>query len=254
MAEVSYPTYLRLDELLRLQSPRSEPEHPDELLFIVVHQASELWFKVIIQQLRAVHEELAAGDAERALWHVQRINTLMRIVAEQLSSLDTLPPQRFREFRPFLGASSGQQSVQFRVIGALSGLRDEAFVDALKVDGAVPAEVRAALAAPRLEDLFLALVARRHRRLDDLYTGPGPDPLFFLAEALLEYDQAFQRWRFLHVQLVERVIGPMTGGTGGTPGSRYLGQGVNQRFFPALWNVRAKLFSPSTAPDAPAGS
>lgn len=243
MSDVTYPAYLRLDELLRLQSPRSDPEHPDELLFIVVHQASELWFKVIIQQLHAVHDELATGDAERALWHVQRINTLTRIVAEQLSSLDTLPPQRFRQFRGFLGASSGQQSVQFRTIGALSGLRDEAFVEALKVDGAIPAQVRAALERPRLEDLFLALVEKRHRKLEDLYTGPGPDPLFFLAEALLEYDQAFQRWRFLHVQLVERVIGPMTGGTGGTLGSRYLGQGVSQRFFPALWEVRAKLFS-----------
>lgn len=245
MSDVTYPTYLRLDELLELQTPHSAPEHPDELLFIVVHQASELWFKVIIQQLHAVHDELRTGDAERALWHVQRINTLMRIVAEQLSSLDTLPPQRFQQFRSFLGASSGQQSVQFRVIGALSGLRDEAFVAALKVDGAIPPDVRAALEKPRLEDLFLALVEQRHRHLDDLYTGPGPDPLFFLAEALLEYDQAFQRWRFLHVQLVERVIGPMTGGTGGSLGSRYLGQGVSQRFFPALWAVRAKLFNPS---------
>ena len=103
MPDVSYPEYLRLAELLRLQAPRSAPEHPDELLFIVVHQASELWFKVIIQQLLAVHDELAAGDAERAWWHVQRINTLTRIVAEQLSSLDTLPPQWFQQFRNFLG-------------------------------------------------------------------------------------------------------------------------------------------------------
>lgn len=244
MAEVSYPDYLALDELLRLQRPRTSPEHPDELLFIVVHQASELWFKVIIQQLHALTGELTAGDTERALWHMQRINTLMRIVAEQLSSLDTLPPQRFQQFRDFLGASSGQQSVQFRVIGALSGLRDEAFVNALKVAGAIPEPVRAALAAPRLEDLFLSLVEARGRTLESLYTGPGPDPLFFLAEALLGYDQGFQRWRFLHVQLVERVIGLMTGGTGGTLGARYLGQGVSQRFFPALWAVRTKLFTP----------
>ncbi|HVZ49501.1 MAG TPA: tryptophan 2,3-dioxygenase family protein [Gemmatimonadaceae bacterium] len=245
MPEISYPDYLALEELLALQRPRATPEHPDELLFIVVHQASELWFKVIIQQLHALTGELAGGDAERALWHVQRINTLMRIVAEQLSSLDTLPPQRFRQFRDFLGASSGQQSVQFRLIGALSGLRDEAFVNALKVGGEIPVRVREALSAPRLEDLFVALVNDRGKTLESLYTGPGPDPLFFLAEALLEYDQAFQRWRFLHVQLVERTIGLMTGGTGGTMGARYLGQGISQRFFPALWAVRAKLFSPS---------
>jgi len=241
--DVSYPEYLALDELLALQRPRSAPEHPDELLFIVVHQASELWFKVIIQQLTALVEELQGGDAERALWHVQRINTLMRIVAEQLSSLDTLPPQRFQQFRNFLGSSSGQQSQQFRVIGALSGLRDEAFMKALEAGGMIPDAARNALEAPRLEDLFIELAKNRGRTLESLYTGPGPDPLFFLAEAMLEYDQAFQRWRFLHVQLVERIIGPGTSGTGGTLGARYLAQAVNQRFFPALWAVRANLFN-----------
>lgn len=245
MTDVTYPSYLALDELLGLQRPRSEPEHPDELLFIVVHQSSELWFKVIIQQLEAVLADLETGDGDRALWHVQRINGLMRIVTEQLSALDTLPPQRFLQFRGFLGASSGQQSVQFRVIGALSGMRDDAFVGALKVAGEIPAEVRAAVARPRLEDLFVQLVARRGRTLEELYTGPGPDPLFFLAEALLEYDQAFQRWRFVHVQLVERIIGPVTGGTGGSMGARHLAQSVSLRFFPQLWAVRAQLFGGS---------
>ena len=213
---VSYGDYLALEELLRLQRPRSKPEHPDELLFIVVHQSSELWFKVIIQQLHAVAGQLKQGDAQLALWHMQRLNTLMRIVAEQLGSLDTLPPQRFQQFRDFLGASSGQQSSQFKEIVALS--------------------------SPQLEEHFLALVADRGKTLEWLYTGPGPEQLFFLAEALLEYDQAFQRWRFLHVQLVERIIGPMTKGTAGSMGAGYLAQSVNSRFFPALWDVRAKLF------------
>lgn len=243
--DVSYPDYLALDALLGLQRLRSSPEHPDELLFIVVHQASELWFKVIIQQLNDLITELRKGDAELSLWHMQRINTLMRIVAEQLSSLDTLPPQRFQQFRSFLGTSSGQQSQQFRVIGALSGMRDDGFVNMLKAAGPIPAPLQAALDAPRLEDLFVELAANRGKTLESLYTGPGPDPLFFLAEALLEYDQAFQRWRFLHVQLVERIIGPGTGGTGGTLGARFLSQSVSQRFFPSLWAVRAKLFNPA---------
>jgi len=242
MADVDYPSYLALDELLTLQRPRSQPEHPDELLFIVVHQSSELWFKVIIQQIEAVLDELAAGDADRALWHVQRINSLMRIITEQLSSLDTLPPQRFMQFRGYLGASSGQQSLQFRVVGVLSGFHDETFVNALKVDGEVPTAVRDALARPRPEDLFLQLVAARGRKLEELYLGRGPDPLYFLAEALLEYDQAFQRWRFQHVQLVERIIGPLTSGTGGSSGAAFLAQSVRHRFFPTLWEVRAQLF------------
>jgi tryptophan 2,3-dioxygenase len=213
---VNYGDYLALEELLGLQRPRSKPEHPDELLFIVVHQASELWFKVIIQQLHALSAQLKAGDAELALWHTQRLNTLMRIVAEQLSSLDTLPPQRFQQFRDFLGSSSGQQSKQFRTIESIS----------------------------MLEAPFLAMVHDQGKTLEWLYTGPGPERLYFLAEALIEYDQAFQRWRFLHVQLVERIIGPMTGGTGGSLGARFLQQSVNQRFFPALWEVRARLFTP----------
>ncbi|MCX5755938.1 MAG: tryptophan 2,3-dioxygenase family protein [Gemmatimonadetes bacterium] len=243
--DVNYPDYLALDELLALQRLRSSPEHPDELLFIVVHQASELWFKVIIQQLHALIDRLKSGDAELALWHVQRINTLMRIVAEQLSSLDTLPPQRFQQFRSFLGNSSGQQSQQFRLIGALSGMRDDHFVGVLKAAGTIPGPLQAALEMPRLEDLFHELAADRGKTLESLYTGPGPDPVFFLAEALLEYDQAFQRWRFLHVQLVERIIGPGTGGTGGTLGAQFLARSVSQRFFPTLWAVRAKLFNPA---------
>ncbi|MBM4194170.1 MAG: tryptophan 2,3-dioxygenase [Gemmatimonadetes bacterium] len=242
-ADVNYPDYLALRELLSLQRPRSQPEHPDELLFIVVHQASELWFKVIIQQLHALRADLQKGDGERSLWHLQRINTLMRIVAEQLSSLDTLPPQRFQQFRNFLGSSSGQQSEQFRIVGALSGMRDEAFVKALQAGGAIPPAIAEALATPRLEDLFLDLLKARGRTLDELYTGPGPDPMFFLAEAFIEYDQAFQRWRFLHVQLVERVIGPGTGGTGGTMGAQFLARSISQRFFPALWDVRARLLA-----------
>lgn len=217
MADVDYPTYLALDELLSLQRPRSKPEHPDELLFIVVHQASELWFKVIIQQIHALEAELKGGDVERSVWHLQRINALMRIVAEQLSSLDTLPPQRFQQFRDFLGSSSGQQSRQFREIATLAGT---------------------------IEPLFTDLAANRGKTLESLYTGPGPEPLFFLAEELIEFDQGFSRWRFLHVQLVERVIGPATGGTGGSLGAKYLAQSVSHKFFPALWEVRAKLFSP----------
>ena len=114
--EVSYPTYLELEALLSLQRPRSKPVHPDELLFIIVHQASELWFKVILHELDAIVASLEKFDAQLALWHVGRLNAMMRIVSSQLSSLELLPPQHFLEFRTFLGTSSGSQSVQFRAI------------------------------------------------------------------------------------------------------------------------------------------
>lgn len=239
---VNYVSYLALDELLSLQRAHSKPEHPDELLFIVVHQASELWFKVIRSDIDALIDAMEQFEAGPAFWHLQRINALMRIVSQQLSSLDTLPPQHFAEFRGYLGTSSGAQSLQFRAIEAASGLRDETFMHALSERGEIPEMVSRALARPTLQSLILALVDHEGLTLDELYTGPGPGILFFLAEALLEYEQLFAEWRFKHVQLVERIIGPMTGGTGGTLGSNYLQRSVNQRFFPALWEVRGRLF------------
>jgi tryptophan 2,3-dioxygenase len=239
---VNYTSYLALDELLELQRSRSSPEHPDELLFIVVHQTSELWFKVILADIGALIDAMEHSNAGRALWHVQRINALMRIVSQQLSSLDTLPPQHFAAFRGYLGTSSGSQSVQFRAIEAASGLRDESFMEALEERGPIPDLVSLSLARPTLQSLFLGLVSHEGLTLDELYTGPGPGILFFLAEGLLEYEQNFAEWRFKHVQLVERIIGPMTGGTGGTLGANYLKRSMNQRFFPELWEVRGRLF------------
>lgn len=217
MSDVNYSSYLALDELLSLQRTRSNPEHPDELLFIVVHQASELWFKALLHDLDGLAESLANDDPGQSLWRTQRINVLMRIVSAQLSALEALPPQHFAQFRQFLGSSSGAQSVQFRRMEEMS---------------------------EPLQDLFLKLLDREGTKLDALYLGPGPNMLYFLAEALLEYEQQFAQWRFKHVQLVERIIGPATGGTGGTLGARYLRESVNQRYFPALWEVRGKFFKP----------
>jgi tryptophan 2,3-dioxygenase len=239
---IDYGSYLALDELLTLQRPRSTPEHPDELLFIVVHQASELWFKVILFELDQLMIALERCDVGRSLWNMGRLNALMRIVSAQLDSLETLPPQHFAEFRGYLGASSGSQSVQFRAIEAASGLRDAHFMHALDEHGPVPPLVARYLNRPTLQELFLRLLAKERTTLEQLYVGPGPTLLFFLAEALLEYEQQFAQWRFKHVQLVERVIGPTTGGTGGTLGARYLRRTIDQRFFPELWAVRAKFY------------
>lgn len=240
--ELNYPSYLALDELLSLQRGRSTPEHPDELLFIVVHQASELWFKVLLRDIDGLIASLEQFDAGLANWHVRRLNTIMRIVSSQLSSLDALPPQHFAQFRTFLGTSSGSQSVQFRTLEAASGLRGEHFMHALREHGEIPDPIRAALARPTLQELFLALLEHTGVTLEALYTGPGPGMLFFLAEGLLEYEQQFAEWRFKHVMLVERILGPDTGGTGGTLGARYLARTVAQRFFPDLWAVRARFY------------
>ena len=239
---LTYVNYLELPALLDLQHPRSRPEHPDELLFIVVHQSSELWFKVILHELRALIGRMQANAPLDALAIVKRLNALVGIVSAQLAALDTLPPQHFAQFRGYLGTSSGSQSDQFRAIEALSGLRDDHFMHAISEHGAPPPLVASALEAPVLQTLFESMVAASDTTIEAIYADPSPSPLFLLAEELLEYEQGFARWRFLHVQLVERIIGPGTGGTGGTLGARYLSRTVNQRFFPVLWDVRSHFF------------
>ncbi len=240
--EISYPSYLALDELLSLQRPVSRPEHPDELLFIVVHQSSELWFKVILHELDTLVLRLEAEDILGATISVRRLNALMRIVTDQLSALDTLPPQRFAEFRGYLGSSSGSQSSQFRAIEAASGLREPNFIQVISEHGEPADIVKRWLERPTLQALFERVLAAKHRTLEEVYSSPEPSDLLMLAEELLAYEQQFARWRFLHVQLVERIIGPGTMGTGGTLGARYLSRTVSQRFFPNLWDVRSKFF------------
>lgn len=244
----NYADYLALDELLSLQRPRAN--HSDELLFIVVHQASELWFKVLLHELELLTQHLAGNDPAAALARMQRVNALMRIVASQLSALDTLPPQRFAEFRGMLGSSSGSQSVQFRALEALSGLRDEHFIQVLQEHGEIPPLIQRILKRPTLQALFDDLLAQQGVALEELYTQSEQAPLYLLAESLLEYEQNFGLWRFLHVQLVERIIGPSTGGTGGTLGARYLQRTISQRFFPKLWDMRARLFAAGSPPSA----
>jgi tryptophan 2,3-dioxygenase len=181
-------------------------------------------------------------DTLGALTSVRRVNALVHIVTAQLSALETLPPQRFAQFRGYLGASSGSQSVQFRAIEAMSGMRDEHFLQVLKQHGEIPDLVKQALAKPTLQQLFDDMLTAHHVTLQQVYAETNQRPLQMLAEGLLEYEQGFAMWRFLHVQLVERIIGPATSGTGGTLGSKYLQRTISQRFFPKLWDVRSKFF------------
>jgi tryptophan 2,3-dioxygenase len=196
----------------------------------------------ILHELDLLVDAFERHEPEFALFRMGRINALMRIVSAQLSALETLPPQHFAEFRTHLGSSSGSQSAQFRAIEAASGLREPHFMHVLQEHGEIPAVVQRALARPTLQDLFMTLLRAQGVELEALYTGERPTTLFFLAESLLEYEQQFGQWRFTHVQLVERVLGPLTGGTGGTLGAKYLARTIDQKFFPALWAVRAKFY------------
>lgn len=240
--EINYQSYLALDELLDLQRPLSRPQHPDELLFIIVHQASELWFKLIIHELQHLGGRLSDSDVLGAISTLKRVNALVRIVTAQLSALETLPPQNFAQFRGYLGTASGSQSVQFRAVEAMSGLRDPHFIHVLEEHGPIPPRVQQALDTPTLQDQFKRLLEKKGVALEQIYTDDEHGAFQMLAEGLLEYEQGFSMWRFLHVQLVERIIGPNTAGTGGTLGSRYLQRTVSHRFFPDLWAARSQFF------------
>jgi tryptophan 2,3-dioxygenase len=246
--EVTYGSYLALDELLDLQRLRLKPENPDELLFIVVHQASELWFKVLLRDLDTLASCFEKRDAGLALWQVQRVNGIMRIVAGQLSSLALLPPHHFAAFRTNLGTSSGSQSVQFRAIEAASGLREPWFLKLLQDQGKIPVEIQRWLDRPPLQEMFLEFLKKVGTSLEQLYLGPGPGLHFFIAEALLEYEMEFGQWRFQHAQLVERVLGPGTTGTGGSQGASFLHRTTSIRYFPKLAEVRAKFYAPGPTP------
>lgn len=241
--ELTYPTYLELEGLLSLQHPKSSPEHPDELLFIIVHQASELWFKLILHELERLCEMLEEFDTMRAIESMNRVNGLVGIVTAQLSSLDTLAPQCFAQFRTYLGTSSGSQSVQFRVIELLSGLRDEGFLDFIRSHPPVHPRVQAAMDRPSIPELFERLLEQHGVDAANLYATDDHLEMRLLAESLLAYEQAFGRWRFIHVQLVERIIGVGTAGTGGSLGAKALRATLENRFFPKLWDVRAGIFT-----------
>jgi tryptophan 2,3-dioxygenase len=240
--EPTYPTYLKLAELLSLQCPRSSPVHPDELLFITVHQSSELWFKLILHELHKLRDWMSAGRVLEAVETVGRLNGLMRIVTAQLHALDTLSPHGFSQFRGNLGTSTGGQSAQFRSIELISGLRDPGYLQYLKAQQPLDPMVETAMSQPALPDVFAGLLSARGVTLRDVYSRDGERDLRLLAEGLMSYEQEFGMWRYLHVEAIERVIGPTTPGTGGSLGAKALRDTLNNRFFPELWAVRAEFY------------
>lgn len=240
--EPTYPTYLKLDQLLSLQCPRSSPAHPDELLFITVHQSSELWFKLILHELGKLCDSIADGRVLESVESVTRVNSLMRIVTAQLHALDTLSPHGFSQFRNSLGTSTGGQSAQFRAIELVSGLREPRFLEYVRSQQPLDPIVEHALARLALPQLFTNLLASRNISARALYLDDHARDLRLLAEGLLSYEQEFSMWRFLHVEVIERVIGPTTPGTGGSLGAAALRDTLGNRFFPELWAIRSKFY------------
>jgi len=250
--QLSYGSYLRVPELLGLQTLRSSPPAHDELLFIVVHQAYELWFRLVLFELEAAREALFAADMRRARDLLGRVHAIERILIEQIGVIETMTPQDFLEFRSNLAPASGFQSVQFREIEFLSGLKEPGLIRRLSTEPEERERLERRLGEPTLWDGFVALMesqglsmpegdeAARRDSLLRMMREPAFADLFETADALLTHDELFTLWRHHHVLMVVRQIGSKTG-TGGSSGAAYLETTLGKRFYPELWDVRSYL-------------
>jgi tryptophan 2,3-dioxygenase len=238
--KLSYGTYLKVPELLALQQKLSE-EH-DELLFIVAHQVYELWFKVVLFELEAARDRIDSDDIFFARHHLQRVHVVERLLIEQIEVLETMSPQDFLAFRSQLAPASGFQSVQFREIEFLSGLKEPKYLARVEATPEETARLRRRLDEPSLTDAFHHLLERRGSPslLEVFRDRERHSDLFDLCEALIDHDEAFAHWRARHVLMVERQIGAKTG-TGGSSGAEYLRGTLGKRFYPELWDVRSQL-------------
>jgi tryptophan 2,3-dioxygenase len=258
---MNYSDYLQLPALLALQRPRSDPAEHDEMLFIVIHQTYELWFKLMLHELEKIRGDLSAGDLYASIAGFQRARTVMKTLVAQLDILETMTPMSFASFRDRLDTSSGFQSYQFREIEFILGYkRPEAvgffkagdpgfesmhkrlhersiidvFYDFLERQGvAIPAELRQrditlpAVPSVAIQDALLNFYKTR------------PD-LAILFELMTDFDEGQQEWRYRHVKVVERTIGSKRG-TGGSPGVEFLKQSLFQPVFADLWAIRHRI-------------
>jgi tryptophan 2,3-dioxygenase len=246
---LSYGGYLRLPELLAQQAPQSGAS--DELLFITVHQVYELWFKLLLQELERIRDAMIEGALWRARHLFRRVHAVERVMVDQIQVLETMTPQDFLEFRSVLAPASGFQSVQFRELEFLSGIKDPSYLARLRnAGGEELARLRRRLAEPTLWDAYLTALSQRGLAVSDedimdsllaVARDRGSyDDLWELAEDLLTHDETAALWRMRHVQMVERQIGTKSG-TGGSSGAPYLRGRTYVHFFPLLWELRAWL-------------
>ncbi|WP_433826486.1 tryptophan 2,3-dioxygenase [Actinoplanes sp. CA-015351] len=264
---LSYGEYLHLDEILEAQHPVSQPAHHDELLFILQHQTSELWLKLVIHELRAVQQYLAKDELRPALKGLARVKHIQRTLTEQWSVLATLTPTEYAEFRSFLGTSSGFQSYQYRAIEFLLGNKDRRMLSIFDDQPAARALLEDALATPSVYDEFLHFLARRgHDVPVDVLQRDVTEPWDYQAsllpvfqaiyenadqnwdvyeacEELVDLEENFQLWRFRHLKTVERTIG-FKRGTGGSTGVSFLKAALDLTFFPELYAVRTEIGVP----------
>jgi tryptophan 2,3-dioxygenase len=265
--KMSYGSYLKLDDLLSAQRPVSEPEHHDELLFIIQHQTSELWLKLVLHELRTVREKLQADDLRFAMKGIARIKHIQRSLTEQWSVLATLTPSEYAEFRGQLGSSSGFQSYQYRAVEFLLGNKNRSMLDVFAADQSAQALLGDLLGKTSIYDEFLAFLSRRGYAVPQellerdfsethvfnpelvqtfkyVYENAHENwDVYEACEELVDLEDNFQLWRFRHLKTVERTIG-MKRGTGGSSGVGFLQKALELTFFPELYAVRTEIGQP----------
>ena len=263
---LSYNKYLRVPELIELQTCLSSPAQHDELLFITVHQAYELWFKQILHEIDAAIALMKEDGAAEAAQALRRVVEIEKLLIAQIHILETMTPVRFLGFRDELNPASGFQSMQFREIEFSSGLKDTTILREFAGDDFAHQRLQARMNAPSLSEAFFALLRRhgfdtpavdaprdakerrtnygkRQRALVEVLTHVEQFyKEFQLAEALIEHDEYFSLWRSHHIKMVERMVGTKPG-TGGSEGVGYLQKTLNKKFFPELWEARTYLSS-----------
>ncbi len=261
-ADTSYGGYLALPQLLSAQKPRSR--HHDEMLFIVQHQVSELWMKLMVHELAAGIAHIRAGELAPCFKILARVKQVQRQLFEQWAVLETLTPSEYAQFRPDLGPASGLQSYQFRAIEFMLGNKNARMLEVHRHDAAIHGWLRGLLEAPSLYDEFLRHLARRgmavpaqvverdwtqpyasHPGVVAVFRAIYQDPkahwdAYDMCEKLVDVEENFQLWRFRHVKTVERVIG-FKRGTGGTAGVAFLRKTLERTLFPELIDVRTEL-------------
>ena len=267
---LTYGGYLKIRELISLQHLLSDPPQHDEMLFIIIHQVYELWFKELLHELDTIIERLNVDEPLAAHRLVRRCIEIERVLVDQIAILETMMPTDFLAFRDHLMPASGFQSFQFREIECASGLKDPRFLKNYDPSSPEYAKLEARLTQPSLSDAYYAMLRRRGFNLPAVSTASGGASasneqagmaagqqriselkrvyqdadkhyeLFLLTESLIEYDEMFSMWRLRHVKMVERMIGSKTG-TGGSEGAAYLKKTVERTFFPELWELRSYL-------------
>jgi tryptophan 2,3-dioxygenase len=250
-SKLTYGSYLQIDELLALQRPRSDPAHHDELLFIIIHQVYELWFKQMLHEIEDAIRNLDADDPLKVGKNFRRIHAIQRLLETQVDVLETMTPQEFNAFRDRLNPASGFQSAQFREIEFICGAQKSGYLRFLEPTSAERDRLERRLREPTLYDALKGLLARRGYTVEPkealvqtfkaIYDNSEQRyDLYMLLEDFIEFDERFLLWRGRHVRMVERMIG-MKPGTGGSLGVAYLQKTLDKKFFPELWVVRTLL-------------